>query len=160
MTDSPPTAAVYYRRSRFTTHLPRERRYTASHYWLLEESPRLWRVGFTKFATRMIGDIVEYAFSSAVGDNIATGDEIGWVEGLKAVTNVFAAGTGTFRGAGRDIREDVTLIDSDPYGRGWLYRFEGDAPEHSFDVASYVAVLDATIDKMLASRHGESEETE
>ena len=92
---------VYYRRSRFTTHLPIDRRYSAAHYWLLEESPGVWRVGFTKFATRMLGDIVEFEFSAAPGAAISVGDEIGSIEGLKAVTSVFSAGVGRFLGEGR-----------------------------------------------------------
>jgi glycine cleavage system H protein len=145
--------AVYYRRSRFTTHLPRDRRYSASHYWLLEESPGIWRVGFTKFATRMLGDIVEFEFSARPGANISVGDDIGSVEGLKAVTTVFAAGSGRFLGEGAELRSDVTLAESDPYGRGWLYRLQGEPGADAVDIHGYVAILDATIDKMLERRH-------
>ena len=73
--------SVYYHRSRFTTHLPVDRRYSPSHYWLLEEEPGTWRVGLTKFATRMLGDIVEFDFSVAPGAEIGVGDEIGTIEG-------------------------------------------------------------------------------
>ncbi len=111
---------VYYRRSRFTTHLPIDRRYSRAHYWLFEESAGVWRVGLTKFATRMLGDIVEFEFRTAPGAEIAVGDEIGSVEGLKAVTSVFSAGTGRFLGEGASaLRQDVTLVESDLYGTGW-----------------------------------------
>ena len=93
---------MYYRRSRFTTHLPIDRRYSPAHYWLLEESPGVWRVGFTKFATRMLGDIVEFEFSVGTGSRTSSvGDEIGSIEGLKAVTSVFSAGPGRFLGEGQ-----------------------------------------------------------
>ena len=94
----PRDETVYYRQSRFTTHLPIDRRYSAAHYWLLEESAGVWRVGFTKFATRMLGDIVEFEFSAAPGAAIGVGDEIGSIEGLKAVTSVFSAGVGPLSG--------------------------------------------------------------
>ena len=58
---------ILYKRSRFSTRLPIDRRYTAGHYWLAEEEHGVWRVGFTKFATRMLGDLVEYAFSVYAG---------------------------------------------------------------------------------------------
>ena len=148
-----PDRTVYYRRSRFTTHLPVDRRYSAAHYWLLEESAGVWRVGFTKFATRMLGDIVEFAFSAAPGAAIAAGDEIGSIEGLKAISSVFSSGTGRFLGAGDALVHDVTLAESDPYGTGWLYRLQGEPGPDTVDVHGYVAILDATIDKMLASRH-------
>jgi len=144
---------VYYRRSRFTTHLPIARRYSPAHYWLLEESPGVWRVGLTKFATRMLGDIVEFEFSAQPGADIAVGDEIGSIEGLKAVTSVFSAAAGRFLGEGSLLRKDVTLAESDPYGRGWLYRLQGEPASDTVDVHGYVAILDATIEKMLASRH-------
>lgn len=145
--------ALYYRRSRFTTHLPRDRRYSRAHYWLLEETPGVWRVGLTKFATRMLGDIVEFEFSPAPGTTVALGDEIGSIEGLKAVSTVFAVGSGRFLGEGAQLRADVTLIESDPYGAGWLYRLRGDPGPDTVDVEGYAAILDATIDKMLENRH-------
>jgi glycine cleavage system H protein len=144
---------VYYRRSRFTTHLPADRRYSPAHYWLLEESSGVWRVGLTKFATRMLGDIVEFEFTAPPGATLGVGDEIGSIEGLKAVTSVFAAGSGRFLGEGDPLRQDVTLAESDPYGKGWLYRLQGEPASDTVDVQGYVAILDATIDKMLASRH-------
>ena len=149
----PREQTVYYRRSRFTTHLPRDRRYTAAHYWLLEESPGSWRVGFTRFATRMLGDIVEFEFSAPAGTPIITGAEIGLIEGLKAVTTIFSSGTGQFGGENPALRGDVTLAESDPYGAGWLYRLAGRPAPDAVDVEGYVAILDATIDKMLAGRH-------
>ena len=150
---APRGETLYYRRSRFTTHLPRDRRYSPAHYWLLEESRGVWRIGFTKFATRMLGDIVEFDFSIDVGTNISVGNEIGTIEGLKAVSTVFAAGSGVFLGEGLRLRQDVTLAESDPYGDGWLYRLEGSPAPDAVDVAGYVAILDATIDRMLANRH-------
>jgi glycine cleavage system H protein len=120
---------------------------------MLEEEPGLWRVGLTKFATRMLGDIVEFQFAVAAGADIAVGDEIGSIEGLKAVTSVFSVGTGRFRGEGERLRQDVTLAETDPYGNGWFYRLQGQPAADTVDVHGYVAILDATIDKMLASRH-------
>jgi glycine cleavage system H protein len=148
---------LYYRRSRFTTHLPRDRRYSPAHYWLLEETEGVWRIGLTRFATRMLGDIVEFDFSVAPGTPVSLGDEIGSIEGLKAVTSVFAAGTGQFLGAGAPLRGDVTLAESDPYGEGWLYRLQGQPGPDAVDVDGYAAILDATIDKMLENRHAGSE---
>jgi len=152
--------SVYYHRSRFTTHLPADRRYSPSHYWLLEEEPGLWRVGLTKFATRMLGDIVEFEFTAAAGAEIRVGDEIGTIEGLKAVTTIFSAANGRFQSEGDRLRKDVTLAESDPYGEGWLYRLQGSPAADTVDVHGYIAVLDATIDKMLESRHAGGSESD
>lgn len=149
----PSSDAVYYRRSRFTTHLPKDRLYSPAHYWLFEDGPRLWRIGLTRFATRMLGDIVEFNFTVAPGSPVDVGDEVGTVEGLKAVSSVFAIGSGQFLGDNLALRRDVTLVETDCYGDGWLYKLAGLPAPDVVDVHGYVAILDATVDKMLASRH-------
>jgi glycine cleavage system H protein len=146
-------ATVYYKRARFTTRLPVDRRYTAAHFWVLEESPGIWRIGFTKFATRMLGDLVEYELSARPGTHVDIGQEIGSLEGFKAVTALYSVVEGEMLGIGDDIAADITIVESDPYGRGWLYRVSGVPDPDSVDVDGYVGILDATIDKMLESRH-------
>lgn len=151
---SPPrTDIVAYRRSRFATRLPIDRRYTPSHYWLREEKPQVWRIGFTQFATRMLGDVVECEFSVPVGSTISVGDEIGGVEGFKAVTVIFAVASGAFQGRNAELDADITAVESDPHGRGWLYEVAGEPDPASVDVHGYVGILDATIDTMLLQRH-------
>lgn len=150
-------ATAYYRRARFVTHLPLNRRYTASHFWLQEESPGVWRVGFTKFATRMLGDLVEYDLSVQPGSPVEIGQEIGSIEGFKAVTALYSVAEGKMLGIGDQVAADITVVESDPYGRGWLYRVAGRPDPESVDVEGYAAILDATIDKMLDSRHGAGE---
>lgn len=148
MTDSP-TQFVYYKRSRFSGRLPADRLYTPSHFWLLQVEPGLWRVGFTKFATRMLGDFVEHGFQAKPGDPVAIGQTIGWVEGFKALTDLYCVLDGTFVGANPAVDQDVTLTDTDPYGRGWLYAVRGTPDPNATDVHGYAALLDLTIDKML-----------
>jgi glycine cleavage system H protein len=148
-----PPVTVFYKRARFSTRLPVDRRYTAAHYWLFEENPGVWRVGFTKFATRMLGDLVEYELSVKPGATVAVGQEIGSIEGFKAVTTLFSVAEGEFLGAGEVVTSDITSVESDSYGRGWLYRVKGRPDPQSVDVEGYVAILDATIDKLLETRH-------
>lgn len=135
--------------------MPVNRRYTAAHYWLLEEAPGIWRIGFTKFATRMLGDLVEYEFNVSNGESVTLGQAIGSVEGFKAVTTIYCVADGEFLGVADDLRADITLAETDPYGRGWLYRVRGHPDPGSVDVHDYVSILDATIDKLLESRYGQ-----
>ena len=144
---------LVYKRARFGTRLPTNRMYTKSHFWFTESAHGLWRVGFTKFATRMLGDIVEYQFETPEGTAIGFGQKIGWIEGFKAVSDLFSIIEGEFGGENRDLREDITLIESDPYERGWLYQARGRPEPNGVDAAGYATILDATIDKMLESRH-------
>ena len=148
-----PSETLAYKRARFATRLPKDRFYTRSHYWLREIGPGSWRIGFTKFATRMLGDIVEYQFEVKAGDRVEMGQKIGWIEGFKAVSEIYSVAEGDFGGSNAELGRDITLIESDPYGSGWLYQMNGRPEPESVDAAGYASVLDATIDKMLASRH-------
>lgn len=146
---------ILYQRSRFSTRLPVDRRYASSHYWLLEESAGVWRIGFTKLATWLLGGPVEHEFSVLAGSAVAAGQEIGWVEGLKALSTVLSVVEGEFLGPGDEIQSDIALIESDPYERGWLYRVRGKPEQDTLDVHGYVAVLDRTIDEVLLDRQEE-----
>jgi len=144
---------VRYKRSRFSTRLPADRIYTRAHYWIQRDEAGLWRVGLTKFATRMLGDLVEFELTPAPGDKIETGLPIGWIEGFKAVADVYAVAGGKYAGHNRSLAGDITLLEYDPYGAGWLYLVDGEPEPNGVSVHEYVSVLDATIDRMLASRH-------
>jgi glycine cleavage system H protein len=140
---------IRYRRVRFSTRLPVDRFYTRAHYWLLEEEPGIWRVGYTRFATRMLGDFVELGLEPQPGDRVTIGSRIGWVEGFKALTDLYAMAEGEFLGGNPALEEDITLADTDSYGKGWLYRVRGIPEPDRIDVHAYVVLLDGTIDRML-----------
>jgi glycine cleavage system H protein len=148
---------ILYQRGRFATRLPVERRYTPSHYWLLEEPEGVWRIGFARFAAWLLGDPVEHEFSILPGSAVVVGQEIGWVEGLKALNTLYCVAQGEFLGAGQEIQTDITLLESDPYERGWLYRVRGKPAPDSLDVHRYVAVLDQAVDETLLNRQEECE---
>ncbi len=151
-------ATIRYRRVRFSTLLPVERHYAPAHFWLVMESAGVWKVGFTRFATRMLGDLVELEFSSQSGEAVDLGQPIGSVEGFKAITELYAVVTGQFLEGNPAVEQDITLIDTDCYGEGWLYRVRGEADPSVMDVHGYMALLDDTIDRMTGrtreSSHG------
>lgn len=151
MPDRP--TARYYKRSRFVTHLPTDRLYTSAHYWLLRDTNGIWTVGLTRFATRMLGDIVEVGFHVTPADPIAVGQGIGFMEGFKAVSDIYSVVDGAFAGANADLERDITQLEHDPYGAGWLFRATGIPDPQHCDAEGYAAILDTTIDAMLASRH-------
>ena len=144
-----PAETLYYRRARFSTRLPRNRLYTGAHYWLQRIEAGLWRVGLTRFATRMLGDLVEYRFHPQVGQHVQIGQSIGWIEGFKAVSDVFCAVTGEFTQANPQLERNTTLLDNAPYDRGWLYEVRGEPGSDCLEVQGYINLLDATIDRML-----------
>ena len=123
-------------------------RYTASHFWAVEQQTGLWRVGMTKFATRMLGDLVEFEFVAKPGQQVDVGQTIGWIEAFKALTDLYCVADGIFIGANPLIEQDISLVDSDPYRKGWLYSIKGTPEPNNVDVHGYVEILDLAIDKM------------
>ncbi|NLX96794.1 MAG: glycine cleavage system protein H [Rhodopirellula sp.] len=144
-----PQQTVYYRRCRFQTRLPVDRLFTPAHYWLAEVESGLWHIGLTKFATRMLGDLVEHDFNAAVGDSVEAGEPIGWIEGFKAISDIYCSANGVFAGGNPELADDLTLVERDLYHRGWLYGVRGNPGEGILDVNGYISLLDRTIDRML-----------
>jgi glycine cleavage system H protein len=143
-----PRDDVRFQRSRFVARFPREYLYSPAHFWLCPEESGRWRIGFTSFATRMLGEIVEFDFEVAPGAVVAVGQVIGWAEGFKATTDLFSVATGSFAGANPTARGDAARVCADPYGLGWLYAVDGEPDPQATDVQTYLDQLGETIDRM------------
>lgn len=139
---------VRYKHARLSARFPKHFRYSRSHYWMSEQGDGLWHVGFTKFATRMLGELVEAEFKVEQGGAIESGQEIGWVEGFKAASDVFCTMEGTFEGMNPALAEDACIIRSSPYVDSYLYAAKGKPEEGNLDVDGYIEHLDALINKM------------
>ncbi|MFT6178652.1 MAG: glycine cleavage system H protein [Paracoccaceae bacterium] len=141
---------IRYKHSRFSARFPESFRYSRSHYWMAPGADGEWRVGFTKFATRMLGELVEANFHIPIGDSVESGQEIGTVEGFKAASDVYCAMEGDFAGGNVALSEDACIIRTSPYVDGWLYAVCGEPEAESLDVHGYIAHLDAIIHRMHA----------
>ena len=148
---------LLYKRARFVTRLPVDRLYSPSHFWIAEHEAGVWRVGFTRFATRMLGEIVEHEFQVEIGASVASGQIIGWIEGFKAISDIYCIAEGKFAGGNPMLTEKIELLGKEPYNAGWLYVIEGKPDSRCVDVHGYASFLDATIDKMLET-HDYSED--
>ncbi|HEX8296277.1 MAG TPA: glycine cleavage system protein H [Chthoniobacteraceae bacterium] len=145
----PSPATSFYKRSNFVTHLPTDALYSPSHFWLAEREPGRWQIGFTKFATRMLGEIVEVQWEKSKGATVASGEIIGSIEGFKAISDLYCVGQGRFAGGNGALAKDIHLVSEDPYGAGWLYLLEGTPDARCVDLPAYRALLDSTIDHLL-----------
>lgn len=143
---------LYYRRLLFRTRLLGDRLYTPSHFWIQEQDPNVWRIGLTKFASRMLGDVVEIGFDCKAGDTIEIGDSIGSFEGFKARSDLYSVAAGTFLGSNPLLVDRIAVVDDDRYRRGWLYEVRGTPEPQAMDMHAYAAVLDATIERMRQSQ--------
>jgi glycine cleavage system H protein len=143
---------LFYKRSHFVTHLPLTHLYSRSHYWLAQQDDGTWRVGLTRFATRMLGEMVDHGFETEPNTNVAVGQIIGWVEGFKAISDVYSVAEGTFLGANPALRERIALIDKDCYAGGWVYAVRGTPDAKCLDVHGYREHLDRAIDLILSKQ--------
>jgi glycine cleavage system H protein len=161
---------VRFRHAHFSARFPVDCLYTPSHFWMRPaddgpiddagargDTPRLWHVGFTKFATRMLGELVEMVLDVKPGQTVAGGERLGTVEGFKAVSELFCVVDGTLQSANPALTAEACLTHSDPYGAGWLYAVQGTPTPGHLDVHGYIALLTATINQLQASRYSDGD---
>lgn len=153
----PGQKVLQYRRSHFATQLPVEYLYTPSHAWVARHAEDEWRVGLTKFATRMLGEMVDHGFEIEAGATVEPGQIVGWVEGFKAISDLYCVAKGEFGGSNSALKEKIALISKDPYAAGWLYLVKGTPDSKCMDVHNYRDLLDKTIDRLLAQRRNEDD---
>lgn len=148
---------VRFKHARFSARFPETYRYSRSHYWMapVEGEPGLWRVGFTKFATRMLGELVDCEWPTQEGDLVEPGKNIGWVEGFKAASDVYAVMQGHFAGGNPYLKQDACVVRTDPYEVGWLYAVRGEPEADHLDVHGYIEYLSGIIQRMAEEGHGE-----
>ena len=101
------------------TDIPADLRYTAEHEWVRRTGEDTVRVGITDFAQSSLGDVV-FVQLPAVGDQISAGDSFGEVESTKSVSDLYAPVTATVAAVNPELVGDPGLVNSDPYGQGWL----------------------------------------
>jgi glycine cleavage system H protein len=152
--DKPPAKTLHYKRSHFATQLPVEYLYTPSHAWLAPADEGRWRVGITKFATRMLGEMVDHALEIEPGAPVECGQIIGWVEGFKAISDLFCVVEGNFITSNAGLKENISRLSKDPFGAGWLYEVAGKADAKCMDVLAYRDLLDKAIDRILEQQKG------
>jgi len=141
---------IHYKRSRFSTYLPTDRLYSASHFWLLQDNEGCWTIGFTKFATRMLGEIVECNFELNPQAEVQVGQVIGNLEAFKAVTDLYCVIEGVFKECNSAIENKPNIVSDHPYDKGWLYKATGKPDEDCMAVHGYIEYLNDTIDRLQA----------
>lgn len=150
MSEPAPLTFLRFKHARFTARFPASYRYSRSHYWMapVAETPGLWRVGFTKFATRMLGELVDFTFQKKEGEPVTAGEVVGWVEGFKAASDVYCTMEGHFAASNPALAADACLVREDPYQVGWLYSVQGEPEAESLDAEGYLAVLEEIISRI------------
>jgi len=124
-----------------STHdIPAELGYTAEHEWV-RVSDGVARIGITDYAQDALGDVVFVTLPDA-GTAVSAGQTCGEVESTKSVSDVYAPVSGEVVARNPALDTTPELVNSDPYGAGWMFevRLDGDAPD-LLDAAAYGAQL-------------------
>ena len=99
--------------------IPEDLKYTAEHEWVRSGEGATVRVGITHYAQDALGDVV-FVNLPDVGATVTAGESCGEVESTKSVSEVYAPLTGEVTARNDALTQRPELINSDPYGEGWL----------------------------------------
>ena len=122
------------------SEVPSELKYTAEHEWVRTgDGATTVRIGITDYAQEALGDVV-YVTLPEVGASVTAGGACGEIESTKSVSDLYAPMTGTVTARNDALDEQPELINSAPYGDGWIIEIE---PAEGSDGAEFDALLDA-----------------
>ena len=122
------------------THL----QYTAEHEWIALDGAdgELAKVGVTAYAADALGDVV-YVDLPQVGTSVTAGESCGELESTKSVSDLYAPVTGEVVQVNDAVDADPSLVNSDPFGEGWLFVVKVTGTGELLDAAGYEALLEA-----------------
>jgi glycine cleavage system H protein len=119
--------------------IPDDLRYTAEHEWVAATAGGPVRVGITHYAQDALGDIVYVQLPDA-GAAVTAGEPIGEVESTKSVSEIYGPVTGKVVARNDKLADTPEVINTDPYGEGWLVEIEPSDPaalDGLLDAAAY-----------------------
>ena len=125
-------------------NIPENLKYTNEHEWIRVEGDVAY-VGITDYAQSELGEIV-FVEIETEGENIAAGNTFGSVEAVKTVSDLFMPVSGEVLEVNPALEAQPELVNSDPYGEGWMLKVEvADAAEldNLLDAAAYAALIGA-----------------
>ncbi len=125
-------------------NIPKDLLYTKTHEWIREDDDGV-AIGVTDFAQAQLSDVT-FVELPEVGDHLNAEDEAAVLESVKAASDIYAPFSGTVTAINDVLSDSPEMINSDPYGDGWLFKLEPDAAsdlEGLLDAAAYEETLPA-----------------
>ena len=113
---------------------PANLKYTKSDEWF---DPATGKMGLTDYAQGQLSDIVFVELLVEAGDSVGAGKPIASVESVKASAETYASAAGTVAAVNEGLADSPDVLNSDPYGAGWMVQLEGGQPGEVMDAAEY-----------------------
>jgi glycine cleavage system H protein len=126
---------------KYEARVPCDRLYSKNHLWLKPEGAA-YQVGFTGYSVRLLKDVYFLGWSVDPNSDVRLKQEIGEVESSKAVSSLYAPFDGRIIDFNPVVLNDPSMINTDGYGKGWLYTFS--TTEKPLTPEEYVAHLEST----------------
>lgn len=124
-------------------NVPEDLRYSTDHEWVRCQGDTA-RVGITDYAQDALGDVV-FVQLPTVGATVTAGERCSEVESTKSVSDIYAPVSGTVTAVNEAVEADPALINSDPYGEGWIYEVRLSDPsqyDQLLDAAAYTQLTE------------------
>jgi glycine cleavage system H protein len=120
-----------------------ERRYSKTHEWITVDG-KTATVGISDFAQAQLGDVV-FLDLPKPGRKVSQGETFGVIESVKAASDLYSPVTGTVSAVNENLTAHPELVNSDPYGEGWILKVDlsGGAPAGLMDEAEYKKAAEA-----------------
>ena len=118
------------------SNIPSDLKYASSHEWVRNEGDGTFTVGISEHAQELLGDMV-FVELPEVGDAVDAGEDCAVAESVKAASDIYAPVGGEIVAINEDLEDSPELVNSDPYGDGWLFKIKAD------DAAEVEGLLDA-----------------
>ena len=107
------------------SNIPGELKYSKSHEWVRIEEDGSVTIGITDHAQDLMGDMV-FVELPETGNDYGTGDDCAVVESVKAASDIYAPIAGQVTAVNEALADTPEILNSDPYGEGWIYRMQPD----------------------------------
>ena len=137
--------------------LPTDRKYARNHMWAAAVDGGL-QFGFSAYAVKLLGDVHHLEWSVEPGAELARGQQIGFIEGSKATSDLYAPTAGQVRRINADVVADPSLLNSNLYDRGWLIVIAGSG-QRLLSPEQYLAHVEASwplAQRMLKKQAGDT----
>ena len=124
-------------------NIPTELRYSSDHEWIRQEG-NIVTIGITEFAQDALGDVV-FVDIPEIGATVAASDSFTEVESTKSVSDIYAPVSGTVSAVNTALEDHPELLNSDPYGEGWICSITMSDPtelDGLLDAAAYAALTE------------------
>lgn len=125
-----------------TMNIPENLRYTREHEWVKIDGDSAI-IGITDYAQGELGDVIYVDITESLGKEVNQGDPVGSIEAVKTVSEVYIPMTGDIQDINMDLQDKASLLNTDPYGEGWIIKIKFS------DLSQYDGLLDANAYKEL-----------